>query len=109
MSRTVRILSAAAISLAAFHANAQVNGEDASYPMGQRGAAASSPASGAAAAMTSSAQPYVWTGNEVGLVHSQSAPAASSTAQSDMRAPANRAMERTQGSSDRMMPIFLGA
>lgn len=108
MSRTLRILSAAAISLAAFHANAQVTGDDAFYPMSVRSGAATGSASAASATMTSTAQPYVWTGNEVGLIHNHSARTTSGAAQSDMQVPAGRAMDRTQGASDRM-PIFLGA
>ena len=113
MNRTFRILSAAAISLAAFHAHAQVNGDDSSYPMSARSGTAAAPASAAAASMSPTAvQPYVWTGNEVGLVHNHSARPAAGTAHSAMpsgtRAPAGRPIDRSQGASERM-PIYSGA
>ena len=112
MNNTMRILSATLVSLAAFHANASSVGDESFYPMQTRDGA---PATGAAAAAStaSMAQPYVWTGNEAGLVHSHTATSSAARGTHDaagagVSMPADQPASSAPRTADRN-PIFLGA
>ena len=110
MNNTMRILSATLVSLAAFHANAASVGDESFYPMQTR---AGAPAAAAAASAASMAQPYVWTGNEAGLVHSYTATSGAArgthnAAGAGVSMPADQPASSAPRTAERTS-IFLGA
>lgn len=104
MNTSLRILSAAAISLAAFGAHAGT-GDDSFYPMGT---AATAPAGGTptGAAYT---EPYVWTSGEAGLIMNNApSPTATRMQPSAGDMPTVHAHRAAPRATDRPA-LFLGA
>ena len=100
---TLRIMSAALFSLAA--AGAHAAGDDSAYPMGVRAGMDSTVTSATATRFES---PYVWAGNEAGLVHRNVGAMADQTPPDRLRIPM---AEATPGAlpTGRQATIFLGA